>query len=98
MFESIVSQMEREDINEILYNWNESELNQDGSAILIYVDSRGYGPRTGGADKVDKSEFMEWLTSDGPFDTKVYGNEILQDKNWIDLINKARKFISDSTK
>ena len=97
LFESLVSQMERDDLNEILYNWNESELNQDGSQIIIFVDSRGYGPRTGGANEVNKTEFIDWLLSNSPFDTTVYGNEILQDKTWNNLIGKARGCITDNS-
>jgi hypothetical protein len=92
-FDLLISKMDRKDINDILSNWNESELNEDGSEILIYVDSRAYGPRTGGADKVDKSECIEWLLSNSPFDTTVYGKEILEDKEWAELIGKARRFI-----
>jgi hypothetical protein len=93
IFDSLLSKMDREDINEILSNWNESELNEDGTEILIYVDSRSDGPRTGGADKVEKAEFIDWLLSKGPFNTSVYGKDILQDKNWTSLIEKARSYI-----
>jgi hypothetical protein len=89
--------MDREDVNKILSNWNESELNEDGSEILIYVDSRGCGPRTGGADKVDKSEFIEWLKSEAPFDITIYGKDILEDREWTELIGKARQIIKEST-
>ena len=81
--------MSRDDINEILANWNESELSDDDT-IVTYTDSRSRGPRTGGADIVDKSEFITWLLSDAPFDTKVYGEKIREDKHWVELIEKAR--------
>lgn len=90
MFESIVTQMDVADINEILSNWNESELSDDGSEILVYTDSRSDGPRTGGADKVDASEFINWLLSDAPFDTNIYGKDIASDPEWKALIEKAR--------
>ena len=73
MFESIVTQMDVADINEILSNWNESELTDDGSEIVTYTDSRSDGPKTGGADKIERSEFINWLLSNAPFDTNVYG-------------------------
>jgi hypothetical protein len=92
-FARLVQSLSEDDLNEILFNWNESELNEDGTEIFIYVDSRSDGPQTGGADKVDKSEFIEWLLSEAPFDTKVYGKDILEDKEWSDLIGKARTFI-----
>ena len=90
MFEYVVTQMEVADINEILFNWNESELSDDGSEILVYTDSRSDGPRTGGADKVDASEFINWLLSNAPFDTNVYGKDISTDLEWKGLIEKAR--------
>ena len=94
IFQKLIDQIDTEDINEILFNWNESELNADGTEILIYVDSRSDGPRTGGADKVDKKEFIDWLVSDAPFDPSVYGKDILEDEHWIGLIGKARQLIS----
>jgi hypothetical protein len=92
IFARLLQSLGEDDLNEILFNWNESELNEDGTEIFIYVDSRAYGPQTGGADKVDKS-FIEWLLSDAPFDMSVYGKDILEDKEWSDLIGKARTFI-----
>jgi len=92
-FERLLHNLGEDDLNEILFNWNESGLNEDGTEIFIYVDSRAYGPQTGGADKVDKSEFIEWLLSNAPFDTTVYGKEILEDKEWAELIGKAKEFI-----
>ena len=50
LFHVLVDKFGKDDLNAILDNWNESELNEDGTEILIYVDSRAYGPRTGGAD------------------------------------------------
>ena len=92
-FEKLLHNLGEDELNEILFNWNESGLNEDHTEILIYVDSRAYGPETGGADKVDKSEFIEWLLSDAPFDTNAYGKDILEDKEWSELISKARKII-----
>jgi hypothetical protein len=42
-----------DDLNYILLNLNEFELNEDSTEIFIYVDSRAYRPRTGGADKME---------------------------------------------
>ena len=93
-FNNLMTNMDRDDFNEILFNWNESELNEDSAEILIYVDSRADGPRTGGADKVDKKEFIDWLKSDGPFDPEVYSEDIRDDENWVGLIERARAAIS----
>ena len=92
-FNNLVSQFDFENINEILYNWNESEISEDGTEILIYVDSRSNGPRTGGADRVDKKEFIDWLLSDAPFDEEVFGSEIREDEHWVGLIEKARVIV-----
>lgn len=90
----LISRMDNDEINEILFNWNESELNEDGTEILIYVDSRADGPRTGGADVVDKKEFIDWLLSDAPFDTEIYGEDIGGDEHWRGLIEKARSIVN----
>jgi hypothetical protein len=49
----------------------------------------------GGADIVDKSEFIAWLLSDAPVDTKVYGEKIQEDQHWVELIEKARSCMVD---
>ncbi len=91
MFDLLVKKLGKDDVNEILFNWNESELNEDATEIRMFVDSRALGPGTGGASRVKKTELIEWLLSEGPFDTKIYGKEILQDKRWVDLVGSARK-------
>ncbi len=96
-FTSLLQMLGKDDLNEILFNWNESELNEDCSEIVVFVDSRAYGPRTGGANKVEKSEFIEWLLSDAPFDPKVYGEKIREDNQWTELVGKARQTIKVST-
>lgn len=93
-FLALITKMRIEDVNEILYNWNESELNDANTEILIYVDSRANGPRTGGADIVDKTEFINWLLSDAPFDTEIYGDDIREDEHWVGLVEKARYIIN----
>ncbi len=94
MFDILVARMGRDDLNEILFNWNESELNEDATEIRMYVNSRAYGPGTGGASRVKKIEFINWLLSEGPFDPNVYGKKILQDKHWAALIEKARRSVT----
>jgi hypothetical protein len=92
-FNNLITNLDRDDFNEILFNWNESELNEDGSEILIYADSRSLGPRTGGANIVDKKEFINWLMSEEPFNSDIYGRDIREDKHWTDLIVKSRELI-----
>jgi hypothetical protein len=90
MFIALIDNMSRDDINDILLSWNESQLNDDDTEIIVYTDSRSNGPHTGGADIVDKAEFFAWLLSDAPFDTKVYGEKIRKDEHWVELIGEAR--------
>ncbi len=94
MFNALISKMDKDDINEILFNWNESELNDDGTEIRIFVNTRERGPKTGGASRVKKTEFFNWLLSDAPFDVKVYGEKIREDNDWSTLITKARECCS----
>jgi hypothetical protein len=88
-FAALLENISRDDINEILSNWNDSELSEDDT-IVTYTDSRANGPRTGGADIVDKTEFFDWLLSDAPFDTKFYGEKIREDEHWVEMIERAR--------
>jgi hypothetical protein len=92
-FQKLVKNLNKDDIEQLLFTWNESELNETETEILIYVDSRANGPRTGGANKVDKSELIDWLNSEAPFDTKTYGEDIRDDQEWVSLINRAREAI-----
>jgi hypothetical protein len=93
-FHQLLNLLGIDQINEILFNWNESELNEDGTEILIFVDSRSNGPRSGGADFVEKREFIEWLLSDAPYNEEVYGANIREDEHWARLIDEARNIIS----
>jgi hypothetical protein len=91
MFRSLVSQIDRGDIDGILFNWNDSELNEDKTEIRMFPNSRAMGHGTGGVSRVKKSEFFDWLFSEAPFNTKVYGEEIREDKDWNDVIKRARE-------
>lgn len=94
-FDSIVDRIGRGDLGEILLNWNESELNEDGDKIIKYPGRDGrfsYG-KDGGKIYVSKREFLVWLLSDGPFDEGVYGANIRNDAQWTDLIQRARDAI-----
>jgi hypothetical protein len=95
MFDLLMKKLGKDDVNEILFNWNESELNDDATEIRMFVDSRGRGPGTGGASRVKKAEFIEWLLSQAPLDTKIYGEHILQDKHWTELVDRARKSVRE---
>lgn len=92
-FNALVKGIGRDDLVEILLNWNDSELNEDGDKIIVYPGrdrhhSRG---KEGGKVTVSKREFLEWLHSEKPFDEKVYGAEIRNNAEWTSLIHRARK-------
>ena len=40
-FDSVVKVLGRDDVGEILFNWNESELNEDGDKIINYLPETG---------------------------------------------------------
>lgn len=91
-FKAVVKEMGRDDIGEILFNWNESELNLDGDRIIAYPgrDGRYSRGKEGGKVNIGKREFLAWLFSDNPFDEKIYGAEIRSNIEWMDLIYRAR--------
>lgn len=95
-FAELIDSLGESDLGGILYNWNESELSPDGTEIMLYYDTRAFGPGTGDSQTIDKEELFAWLLSDGPFDTKVYGSEILQDTEWRELIDRARDCLKHS--
>ena len=45
-----------------------------------------------------EKEFIDWLNSDEPFNEKVYGKDILNDKEWVGNVNKARDIINQELK
>lgn len=91
-FRAIVDKVGRDDVAEILFNWDDYELSDDGDKIVSYVGrdreySRG---ADGGKATVSKREFLAWLLSDSPFDEKVYGKDIRQNTDWVNKIKSAR--------
>ena len=91
-FNAVIKGMGRDDIGEILFNWNESELNYDGDKIICYPgrDGRFSRGKEGGKVNISKREFLVWIFSDSPFDEKVYGANIRNDAEWVGLIHRAR--------
>lgn len=94
LFDHILSQIGRDEMDRILFNWNDSELSEDNSEIHVYTDCRSYGPGTGGVDLVDKKDFVDWLLSDEPYNKEYYD----QDNEWINLISEARKALKIEAK
>ena len=100
-FKSIVEKMSNlEGVNEmdidgILMNWNNSELNETRDQIISYPGRDGaysFG-KEGGKVKVSKKSFIEWILSDEPFNEKIYGRDIRNNKEWSTAIETARKSI-----
>jgi hypothetical protein len=97
-FNAIANSIGRDDLGEILFNWNESELNEDGSKIIGYPgrDGRHSHGKEGGKVNISKREFLVWLLSDSPFDEKVYGANIRSNTEWSALIQRAREAASNN--
>lgn len=92
-FRAIVTSLGRDDVSDILLNWNDYELSEDGTKIYCYVGrDREYSQ---GADRgkmtISKTKFIEWLLSDGPFDEEVYGADIRSNSEWVTIIDAARR-------
>lgn len=92
-FNAIVKGIGRDDLGEILLNWNDSELNEDGDKIIGYPGrDRHYSHgKEGGKVTISKREFLDWLRSEKPFDEKVYGAEIRNNTEWTSLIHRAQE-------
>ena len=92
-FNAIVKGIGRNDIGEILFNWNESQLNLDGDRIIVYPgrDGRFSRGKEGGKINISKREFLDWLVGDSPFDENIYGANIRNDAQWTGLIQRARE-------
>jgi len=92
-FNTVFNNIGRDDMDEILFNWNESKLNEDGHKIICYPgrDGRFSRGKEGGKVVIGKREFLAWLLSDSPFDENVYGANIRNDAQWIGLIRRARE-------
>ena len=91
-FNAIVKGIGLNNLGEILFNWNESQLNEDADKIFRYPgrDGRFSRGKEGGKVIVGKREFLVWLLSDDPFNEKVYGANIRSDTEWTTLIQRAR--------
>lgn len=91
-FKAIVEQVGRGDVTEILLNWDDSELSEDGSKIFRYIgrDRQYSHGAMGGKVTVSKKEFIEWLVSEAPFDENVYGRGIRTEEDWAKAIESAR--------
>ncbi len=96
-FNAIIETIGRHDFGEILMNWNDSQLNEDGDRIICYPgrDGRFSLGKEGGKVAVSKREFLAWLLSEEPFDEKVYGANIKSDPEWTALIRRAREAVSN---
>lgn len=92
-FNAIAKGIGPDDIGEILFNWNESQLNEGGDKIVGYPgrDGRFSHGKEGGKVIISKREFLEWLLSDDPFNEKVYGANIKSNTEWTELIRRARE-------
>ena len=97
-FNAIANGIGRDNLGEILFNWNESELNEDGSKIIGYPgrDGKHSMGKEGGKVNISKREILAWLLSDSPFDEKVYGANIKSDTEWKSLIQRAREAAFDN--
>jgi hypothetical protein len=65
-FKAIVDHVGRDDVIDILLNWDDCELSEDGKKIIQYIGrdreySRG---ALGGKGAVSKKEFLAWLLSE----------------------------------
>ncbi len=92
-FRAIVDVVGRDTVTAILLDWNDSQLNEDGTKIIRYFGrDREYSRGAfGGKGSVRKADFLIWLMSDAPFDAKVYGPAIVSDSDWAATIGAARK-------
>lgn len=90
-FEKIHNTLGRSDLEGLLDNWSEARLSEDGDKIVGFPGrDRNYSKgKEGGKIVLSKKSFLEWLTSDAPFDEKKYD----QDEEWTSIINKAREAI-----
>lgn len=92
-FSNIVEKVDRGRLEGVLFNWDDVELSEDGNKFITYPGRNGRYSRgsEGGKCYVTKKSFFEWLMSDGPFDTKVYGESILTDTEWLEDIKEIRE-------
>lgn len=97
-FKAILNGIGFDDMGEILFNWNESQLNMDKDQIIGYPgrDGRFSRGKEGGKVNISKRMFLEWLLSEEPFDEKVYGADIRRNAEWVALILRAREAVLGS--
>lgn len=90
-FDRLVDE-DRDLVHDLLYNWNESELSDSGNIKGYHYGRDGY--KSTGEDKgtarVSKKDFINWLNSEEPLNSKVYD----VDKEWSDNINRAREIVN----
>jgi hypothetical protein len=93
-FRSMVQEA-REDLEGVLYNWQEAELSPDGERIVLRPgrDARFSKGKDGGKVGGSKGEFLAWLTSDAPFDPAVYGKDIGNDAEWRRQVEALRALV-----
>ena len=92
-FGAILKKLGRDDLIDILLNWDDCEISEDGKNIIQYLGrdrEYSYG-KQGGKTKVSKIDFLDWLLSDAPFDEKTYGADIRGDAEWTQKIEAARQ-------
>jgi len=84
---------ENEDIfDDVVFNWADAEVFVDYDGKISFkaypgrdrMYSRG---KEGGSFKPSKKEFINWLVSDEPFDSKKY----VQDESWVNNIKTLRQ-------
>jgi len=90
-FNNLVKGMDRDAVEELLYDWDEAGLNEDGDRLVRIGDfSRGDPKGVGTTSRLSKGEFINWLNSEAPFDETKYGKNIRNNKEYVDRINQAR--------
>ena len=92
-FSKVLDAIGRDSLEDILCNWNDYELSDDGKEIICYIGrDREYSKgKDGGKVNISKKEFIEWLLGEGPFDQAVYGPDIRADADWSPKILAARR-------
>ena len=92
-FKAILEKLGRDDLTDLLLNWDDCELSDDGNQIIQHLGrDREYSHgKHGGKSKVRKADFLAWLLSEAPFDQNVYGADIRNDAEWTNKIETARQ-------
>ncbi len=87
-YDAIFAKLGQEGLGGLVFNWNESEINEDGDLKNYAGRDRMYTAKgQGGSYKVSKADFVRWLMSDAPFDPA----KIQQDAEWRAEVNAARQ-------